>query len=174
MRRISLALALVCASACQGKSEAKESGEEQQPPSVLDAVEFAGKTTKGKDVSLADYRGKVVLVNVWASWCAPCKKELPELQEMHHAHGDDFAVLGISIDKARNHQAVKGLMGQFGVDYPVILDTDGQSVQTFGVEGYPTSVLIDRNGVERWRRTGIIQPGDNEAETAIKAALEAG
>lgn len=171
MRRTCIALLLVCA-ACEGKGKGDASAE--AAASIEPAVTFEGKTTDGKDLSLADYKDKVVLVNIWASWCAPCKKELPELQKMHHAYGDDFAVLGISIDKARNHQTVRGLMGQFGIDYPVVLDPDGLSVQTFGVQGYPTSVLIDRNGVVRWRREGIIQPGDTEAETAIKSAIEAG
>lgn len=170
MRPTCIALLLVCA-ACEGKGQGKASGE---AAAVEPAVRFEGKTTDGRDLSLSDYEDKVVLVNIWASWCAPCKKELPELQKMHHAYGDDFAVLGISIDKARSHDTVRALMGQFGVDYPVVLDSDGLSVQTFGVQGYPTSVLIDRNGVVRWRREGIIEPGDTEAETAIKAAIEAG
>ncbi|MCR9161839.1 MAG: TlpA family protein disulfide reductase [Nannocystaceae bacterium] len=169
MRRTLIALLLVGA-ACEGKGTTSSEASVALEPSVR----FEGKTTDGKDVSLADYEGKVVLVNVWASWCGPCKKELPELQKMHHAYGDDFAVLGVSIDKARNHQAVRGLMRQFGIDYPVVLDTDGLSVQAFGVQGYPTSVLIDRNGVIRWRREGIIEPGDTEAQTAIRAAIEAG
>ncbi len=152
---------------CQGKAPAGTLSEDQQV-----AVAFSGKTTQGEDVALEDYRGKVVLVNVWATWCAPCRKELPELQKMHHAFGPDFTVLGVSVDKPRAHRNVLGLMGQFGIDYPVVLDPDGASVVAFGVGGYPTTVLVDRNGVVRWRREGIIRPGDTEAEAAIKAALE--
>ena len=174
MRRVCLAL-LVLSAACQGKGGgASDEQGQDQPAIAAAAVDFAGKTTTGDDVSLADYRGKVVLVNVWASWCGPCKQELPELQKLHHAHGEDFAVLGVSIDKPRNYKNVLALMGQFGIDYPVILDPDGASTATFGVQGYPTSLLVDRNGVVRWRREGIIQPTDDEAQTAIRAALKAG
>lgn len=166
-----LAFALATSAGCQGKGKSPLSDAEDGP-SV--AVEFSGKTTRGKDLDLADYRDKVVLVNVWASWCAPCRKELPELQELHHAHGPDFAVVGISTDKPNNHRNVNALMAQFGIDYPVILDPDGAAAGVFGVNGYPTSVLLDRNGVVRWRRQGIILPNDSEADAAIKAALQAG
>lgn len=171
MRRVPLALLALCALACQGKA----GGVDEDPSSrAFQAVEFGGKTTQGEDVSLADYRGKVVLVNVWASWCKPCKKELPELQKMHHAFGDDFSVLGIAVDKQRTQPAVLTLMRAADINYPVILDADGASTRTFGVNGYPTSLLIDRNGEIRWRREGLIAPGDTEAQTAIRAALEAG
>ena len=171
MRHLCLGLVLACASSCQGKGA---SGDEQQTETHQVGVEFSGKTSKGKDFSLAAYRDKVVLGNVWATWCGPCVKELPELQKLHHAHGDDFMVVGINIDKPRLHKKMHRMIAEHGIDYPVVLDPDGQSLGTFGVQGYPTSVLIDRNGVVRWRREGIIQPIDSEADTAIKAALAAG
>lgn len=171
MRNLCLAVAIACASSCQGKGG--QAGDAKTESNQV-GVEFGGKTSAGEDFSLADYRGKVVLVNIWATWCKPCVMELPELQKLHHAHGDDFVVVGINVDKPRLHPKMHGMIAQHGIDYPVVLDPDGQSQGTFGVNGYPTSVLIDRNGVVRWRREGIIQPGDSEADTAIKAALAAG
>ncbi len=171
MRRLSLCLALACASSCQGKGV---SGGEPQSGAHQVGVEFSSKTSEDEDFSLADYRGKVVLVNIWATWCKPCVMELPELQKLHHAHGDDFVVVGINVDKPRLHKKMHSMIAQHGIDYPVVLDPDGQSQGTFGVNGYPTSVLLDRNGVVRWRREGIIQSSDSEADTAIKAALAAG
>ncbi|MBV1861612.1 MAG: TlpA family protein disulfide reductase [Nannocystaceae bacterium] len=171
MRHLCLALAIACTSSCQGKGA---SGGEPHNDTHAVGVEFGGKTSEGKDLSLADYRGKVVLVNIWATWCKPCVMELPELQKLHHAHGDDFVVVGVNVDKPRLHPKMHSMIAQHGIDYPVVLDPDGQAVGTFGVNGYPTSVLIDRNGVVRWRREGIIAPGDAEADTAIKAALAAG
>jgi len=171
MRHLCLGLAILCASACQGKGAGggNLNSEGQQV-----GMEFTGKSSKGKDFSLEDYRGKVVLVNIWATWCKPCVMELPELQKLHHAHGDDFVVVGINVDKPRLHKKMHGMIAEHGIDYPVVLDPDGQSQGTFGVNGYPTSVLLDRNGVVRWRREGIIRPTDSEADTAIKAALAAG
>ncbi len=171
MRHLCLAVAIACASSCQGKGA---SGDGAQTQSNQVGVEFSGKTSEGKDFSLAEYRGKVVLVNIWATWCKPCVMELPELQKLHHAHGDEFVVVGINVDKPRLHQKMHGMIAEHGIDYPVVLDPDGQSQGTFGVNGYPTSVLIDRNGIVRWRREGIIQPTDSEADSAIKAALAAG
>lgn len=163
---------LVCiAGACQGKGA---SGGDAQAGIPARRVEFSGKTSKGEDFSLEGYRDKVVLVNIWATWCKPCVMELPELQKLHHAHGENFVVVGINVDKPRLHPKMHNMIAEHDIDYPVVLDPDGQSLQTFGVQGYPTSVLIDRNGVVRWRREGIIQPTDAEADTAIKAALAAG
>lgn len=171
MRRFCLGLVLACAPSCQGKGA---SGADAQDGTPARGVEFNGKTNDGADFSLQGYRDKVVLVNIWATWCGPCVKELPELQKLHHAHGSDFAVVGINIDKPRLHPKMEAMIAQHGIDYPIVVDPDGKSLQTFGVQGYPTSVLIDRNGVVRWRREGIIQPTDAEADTAIKAALAAG
>ncbi|MGH1340461.1 MAG: TlpA family protein disulfide reductase [Nannocystales bacterium] len=171
MRHLCLGLAIACASACQGKGA---SGGAPQSDTHAVGVKFSGKTSTGEDFNLADYQGKVVLVNIWATWCKPCVMELPELQKLHHAHGDDFVVVGINVDKPRLHKKMHGMIAQHGIDYPVVLDPDGKSQGTFSVNGYPTSVLLDRNGVVRWRREGIIQARDSEADTAIKAALAAG
>lgn len=171
VRSALFALSLPLLASCQGKAQSPLSDAKAENAV---AVQFTGKTSDGAPFDLADYRGKVVLVNVWATWCSPCRKELPELQTLHHAHGPDFAVIGISTDKPRNHKNVHALMRQFQIDYPVVLDPDGAAASVFGVNGYPTSVLLDRNGVARWRREGIIQPHDTEAAAAITAALQAG
>ncbi len=170
-RRLCIGLAIAALCACQGKGASED---EPQASSVQAGVEFSGKTSDGADFSLADYRDKVVLVNVWATWCGPCVQELPELAKLHRAHGDDFAVVGINIDKPRLHPKMHSMIREHGIDYPVVVDPDGESLGTFGVKGYPTSVLLDRNGVVRWRREGIIAPSDSEADTAIKAALASG
>lgn len=176
LRRIGLPIAaLMLLGGCQGKAAAPKADGEQNSQAVSNpAPSFEGQTTRGDDIALADYRGKVVLLNVWATWCGPCRKELPELQKLHHAHGDDFAVVGISIDKAHALRKVQGMMAQYSIDYPVIFDPDGLSIGAFTVKGYPTTILIGRDGGMRWRRDGIIQPNDSALDAEIKAALAAG
>ena len=175
LRRACLAIALLLPlGACEGKGTGgSAAGDATQNVANL-APRYTGKTTKGDYVALEDYRGKVVLINVWATWCGPCRKELPELKTMHTAYGPDFMVLGISVDKSQDFAKVQGLMRQFNIDYPVILDSDGSAVGKFNIAGYPTSILIGRDGGQRWRRAGIIRPHDSEADAEIKAALAAG
>ncbi|MEM6296689.1 MAG: TlpA disulfide reductase family protein [Myxococcota bacterium] len=171
MTRLAMSLGLVLLGACQGKGGA---GKADAAASVSQAVpELSGKTTDGKPIALADYRGKVVLLNVWASWCKPCRQELPELRTLHHAYGDDFVVLGVSVDKPAALRTVQGLMREFEIDYPVLFDADGVSVGIFNITGYPTSFVLGRDGAVRWRRNGIIMPHDSAADAEIKAALAA-
>lgn len=175
LRRACLAIALLLpGTACEGKGKGGSGAGDAAQSVANPAPRYTGKTTKGEYVALEDYRGKVVLLNVWATWCAPCRKELPELKTMHKAYGDDFMVLGVSVDKSRDFAKVQNLMRQFNIDYPVVLDSDGSAVGKFNVAGYPTSILIGRDGSQRWRRAGIIQPHDSEADAEIKAALAAG
>ncbi len=170
-RVLAVSLLVAFAPACQGKGGG--AGDAADGPANL-APRFTGKTTEGDYVQLEDYRGKVVLLNIWATWCAPCRKELPELRKMHHDYGPDFMVLGVSIDKPSAFAKVQGLMRQFQIDYPVVFDPDGDSIGKFNVTGYPTSLLLGKDGAIRWRRNGIVRPHDPEAEAEIKAALAAG
>jgi peroxiredoxin len=136
------------------------------------APEFQGKTLAGDYVQLSDFAGKVVLLNVWATWCKPCVKELPELARLSHAYpADDFVVVGVSVDTPNARGAVAHKVKQFGLDYPIVLDPNGRSLQAYDLRGYPTSFLIDREGKVRWRRDGLIQENDGELAAQIKAAL---
>ncbi len=166
------ALGLIAASwalACQGKAggDGKAEGGAAQ-------AQFTGKSIKGEYLSLEDYRGKVVLLNIWATWCGPCRQELPELRRLHHAYADQgFMVLGISVDKERDFNKVQALVREFKLDYPIIFDPSSSAVGTFNVRGYPTSILLDRTGATKWRRDGLIRPSDDEATAHIEAALAA-
>jgi cytochrome c biogenesis protein CcmG/thiol:disulfide interchange protein DsbE len=166
LRSLSVVL-LLLASACQGKgSEPAELGAE--------APRFTGKTIEGEYVALEDYRGKVVLLNVWATWCGPCRQELPELAALHQQFGGDgFTVLGVSIDTERDFKKVQAMAEQYRLRYPIVFDPSGSSIGLFDVVGYPTSILVGKNGEIRWRRNGLIRPGDDDVHTEIKAAIAA-
>jgi thiol-disulfide isomerase/thioredoxin len=162
----------VCLFACEGKPLEKVASQTAIQGVGTAAPPLVGKTLTGEPFELAALRGNVVLVNVWATWCAPCRHELPELVRLHHLHRDrGFAVVGVSVDARRAAGALRAMVQEFELDYPIVLDPDQKGVEPFGIRGYPTSILVDREGVVRWRRDGIIDVDDSELDAAISAAL---
>jgi cytochrome c biogenesis protein CcmG, thiol:disulfide interchange protein DsbE len=99
-----------------------------------------------KSVRLADYRGKIVMVNFWASWCGPCIQETPALVALHHDR-PDIAILGISIDE--DPGAYRRFLERFHVDYTTVLDPNQTVAKKYGADGWPETYIIDRNGILR-------------------------
>ncbi len=164
-----VALCLVCI-ACQGKGDEADHAAATAPefPRVV------GKSLKGDYVALEDFRGQVVLMNIWATWCKPCKEELPTLEALHQEYRSrGFTVLGISVDSERSMDMVAQMVRQFGLRYPVLLDPASRSVPTLKVTGYPTSFLVGRDGKIVWRRNGIIATDDAELLSNLQSALAA-
>lgn len=150
---------------CSGKGE-------HDGTAAAQVVRVYGKTLGGEYRSLEDFRGQVVLLNVWATWCEPCRQELPELARLHRQHKDEgFTVLGVSIDGARDEGKVRSMASQFALPFPILLDPRSRTVTELQVVGYPTTFVISRSGQIRWRRDGIITEHDAELATALKAAL---
>src|SRR6266403_5575314 len=129
------------------------------------APDFTLKDLDGKDVSLGQYQGKVVLVNFWATWCDPCRVEIPwliEMQQKYSARG--FTVLGIAMDEEgakvvtpfvnKERFDVNGAKSQ--MNYPIVIGNDAAADKFGGLLGYPTSMLITRDGKIVKRITGII------------------
>jgi thiol-disulfide isomerase/thioredoxin len=137
------------------------------------------KDLDGKDVSVAQYKGKIVLVNFWATWCEPCKVEIPwliEMQQKYEAKG--FTVLGVAMDdegrsavapfvEKENFDVAGG--GQSHMNYPIVIGNDAAADKFGGLLGYPTSVLIGRDGRVIKRITGLISP--DEISKAIESQL---
>ena len=105
----------------------------------------------GKSVRLADYRGKVVLVNFWASWCGPCIQETPALVQLHHER-PDLAIVAISIDEDAG--AYERFLRRFHVDYTTVRDPDQKVAKTYGTDGWPETYIIDRKGILRRKVVG--------------------
>jgi peroxiredoxin len=111
-----------------------------------EAPEFALKDADGKVVHLSDYKGKVVVLDFWATWCGPCKIEIPWFMEMQRANKDKgFEVLGVAMDD-EGWETVKPFLADLGVNYRVVMGND-QTAQLYGgVDALPTTFLIDRSG----------------------------
>jgi peroxiredoxin len=119
------------------------------------APELSLQNINGKNESLADYRGNVVLVNNWATWCPPCKAEMPTLSAYHSEHAPEgFTV--IAIEAGDPMEGVSQFADDYGLEFPVWLDPDGASVKAFGNGTLPNSYVIDRSGTVRYAWTGEI------------------
>jgi peroxiredoxin len=113
----------------------------------LNAPNFTFPDIHGKKISLSDYRGKVVLVNVWATWCPPCRKEMPSMQKLYDKFkGENFEILAVSID-SQGREAVAPLMQKMNLTFPALLDPGETIRPLYGITGVPESFIIDKNGV---------------------------
>jgi thiol-disulfide isomerase/thioredoxin len=127
----------------------------------------------GKPVSLAALKGSVVVLNVWATWCQPCRIETPELEALHKAFaGQPVKVIGVSIDNAAAGPDVRDFAKEFGVTYDLWLDPQKDVQVQFLTIGVPETFIIDRNGVIRARQIGGVRPGDTVVVGAVRRALE--
>ncbi len=135
------------------------------------APDFELKSMDGRTVRLSDYRGKAVLVNFWATWCEPCKIEMPWFVDLKKQYGPEgFEILGIADDDS-GHDAIVKFSQEMGVNYVVLQGTDNVADQ-FGVEGLPTTFYIDRSGKVIDHTIGLVS--HKEIEDDIKRALAGG
>jgi peroxiredoxin len=138
------------------------------------APEFSLRTVDGKKVSLADYKGKAVLINFWATWCAPCKIEMPWLVALRTQYAPQgFEILGVNEDDAGTPRAKLAKFGQEqGLNYPLLVGDDAMSRKYGGVEFLPTSYFVGRDGKIIAETAGLVSKSDVEA--SIKKALATG
>lgn len=109
------------------------------------APDFTLKTLNGEDASLSDYKGKIVLINFWATWCKYCDEEMPDLEKLYNENKDDLVVL--AVDVGEEEEKVRDYIEKGGYTFPVLLDKDSSIAQkNYYVSAYPTSYFIDEDG----------------------------
>jgi|SRR5829696_7630263 len=148
-----LAYGLTTTGANTTLDDAMARGERVEPP-TSDSLPLLGGEGTG---SLADYEGKVVLVNVWASWCSPCRDELPLIEKAHAMMSERGGTV-LGIDVKENSGAAMKAVEEFGLTFPNLRDRDGSFVRKWGQSGYPENYVIDRQGrVAAVRRFPVTQ-----------------
>jgi len=123
-----------------------------------EAPDFTLKSLDGSNLRLEEYRGQVVLINFWASWCGPCRQEMPVLDRLHHRYEDTgFAVLGINVEG--DSGSAREIVDKTNVTFPILLDDEQKVSELYSLEAMPSTVVVDRDGVIRYIHRGY-KPGD--------------
>ena len=162
-----LLLAAGCAS--DGKTPGNTNGRVEVG---LPAPAYATVSLDGDSVSLAQQKGKVVLLNIWATWCHPCRDEIPELRAIHGRYRDrGLELVGVSVDTDGTDEVIRTFMKDFQMTFPIWRDPDERISTQFLAVGVPATFLIDKEGILRWRKTGPIAPNDTSLTAAIERAL---
>jgi len=134
------------------------------------APDFTLKNMAGKNLNLVEQRGNIILINFWASWCAPCRKEMPALQTLHEKYQDlGFSVWGVNVEQ--ENQAGKKFLADLKLTFPIFFDAKNTLSATYQVAAMPTSVIVDRNGVVRFIFRGYKSGYEKKYAKAIKQLI---
>jgi peroxiredoxin len=135
------------------------------PLTGYEAADFTLPDLDGTPHRLSDYRGKVVFLNLWATWCPPCRMEMPAMERLYRRLRErDFVMLAVSADEG-GRDAVAPFVTEMGLTFPVLLDPQGRLSPRYGVTGYPETFIIDRNGQVVNHTIG---PADWDSEVVVR------
>lgn len=138
------------------------------------APAYTARVLSGPAIALDTLRGDVVLLNVWATWCKPCRQEIPALDSLHREFAPQgLRVVGVSIDLEGEEQRIADFAKELGASYGLWHDPDDNVSSTFLAIGVPATFLIDRTGVLRWRHHGPVTYADSALNAALATALAA-
>ncbi len=169
MNKLRLGIILVIVAIILFTTFGQKKGQTQQPtlPEVKPEVgymapDFAVKDITGKSVKLSDFRGKPVYINFFASWCDPCKQEIPELQKFYDKNKGDMVFLAINITFNDKVEDVNAMIEQNNITYPVLLDQDSKNgpAAQYQITGVPEHYFIDKNGIVRHKAIGPMTEDD--------------
>ena len=160
LRRSLFCLSLVCAGLAGCKHSASPDGPVQASVAAGEIgsrlPEFRVQDLQGREISSADLRGKVVVIDFWATWCQPCKKEMPGYQRLLNRYGaGGFAVIGFKFDTMKDAEDPIVFARRIGVRYPLAVATGDIKQKFGGIEGLPTTLIYDRQGVLRQKVIGF-------------------
>ena len=161
-KHITLALALLLGLFSAGAALALEAGSP--------APDFTLKSRSGENVKLSELRGEVVMVNFWASWCAPCRQEMPLLEELYDRYADlGFTLLGVNVEE--DSSAALDLLKEIPVTFPILLDTENRVSKLYNVVAMPSTVILDRDGKVRYVHKGYLPGYEDEYRKQIKELI---
>ena len=131
------------------------------------APDFTLESRSGENLRLEDHRGEVVMLNFWASWCGPCRQEMPLMDELYSQYKDlGFTILAVNVDE--NREEAHRFLDKVPVNYPILYDPESSVSELYEVQAMPTTVMIDRDGNARYLHYGY-QPGyEDEYEQQIR------
>jgi len=153
----------------------RTTGQQDSQPSIRfvrnpdPAPDFKLTGLDGKPVTLADSKGKVILLNFWATWCGPCRAEVPDLVELQNKYKDKLQIIGLVTDDDDDPEAVQKFVKEFEINYPIAFATTDLRIQYGGIPALPTSFMLDTEGRVVQKHEGLRNPGLYEAE--IRALL---
>jgi peroxiredoxin len=119
------------------------------------APEFTAETVSGEQVALSDYAGRPVILNFWATWCAPCRVEMPALQAASERYADQGVVV-LAVNALESRDRVMAFMDELGLTFPAVLDPKGEIIDLYEVRVFPTTIWIDDQGVVRAEHLGAL------------------
>lgn len=168
MRASHLAAALVLlAGPSAGCGDADGSG---RPEVGGDMPAYRAATLEGDTLALSALRGRPVLVNLWATWCTPCRRETPYLQSVSERFRDrGLEVVGVSVDNRTARTAIREFVAEYGVTYTILHDPAGRALDTFSAVGLPMTLVVDRGGVVRFVQMGPVPEGDPPFERVLES-----
>ncbi|MDG1486740.1 MAG: TlpA disulfide reductase family protein [SAR324 cluster bacterium] len=120
----------------------------------IEAHDFAGKMMDAKTVNLQDYRGRFVLLNFWATWCSPCLKEMPDLENAYNEMGQEKLVV-LAVGMGESVEKIKAFFNKYGFTFPLLADNRMKITKLYGVRNIPVTYLIDPDGVVLGRALGV-------------------
>ena len=139
-------------------------------PSII-APDFTLRTLGGPNIRLQEQRGRVVLINFWATWCGPCRQEVPHLNRLYDKYrAAGFVILGVNVDEDARNATEVAL--KLGIKFPVLLDTDKTVSRLYDLVTMPSTVLIDRDGRVRYIHKGYLSGYEDTYEKQIRELLK--
>lgn len=134
------------------------------------APEFTLPSMSGSNLRLKEQRGKVVMLNFWATWCGPCRQEMPLLDKLYRQYrSKGFQLLGVNIDNDKKNAS--NMARKLGVSFPVLFDPEKKTADSYGVSAMPYTVMIDRDGVVRSVHKGYVPGTEKKYENEIRTLL---
>lgn len=121
------------------------------------APDFELINVEGENVKLSDYRGKSVLINFWATWCGPCRLEMPAIQARYEQYSPELVVLAVDNDESQ--EIVAAFVDELGLTFPILLDFGAVIQDLYRIRGYPSSLFVDANGIIQVVHIGIMTEG---------------